>query len=252
MADSKDNKDFFTNFGFKKVPFKEKAKLVKDVFDGVANNYDLMNDAMSLGIHRLWKKEFVKIIMQSNPKTLLDVGGGTADISLEFIEHGGKKAYVVDINENMLLKGKDKSLNKGYVSSLDFICANAEELPFKDSSMDAYATAFCIRNVSDIPKALAEAYRVLKPNTKFFCLEFSHVENQHIAKAYDLWSFKAIPQIGRHIAKNEDAYQYLVESIRNFPSQEEFANMIRNAGFKSVGYKNLSFGIACIHYAEKI
>ncbi|MDR0483881.1 MAG: bifunctional demethylmenaquinone methyltransferase/2-methoxy-6-polyprenyl-1,4-benzoquinol methylase UbiE [Alphaproteobacteria bacterium] len=247
-----DNKDFFTNFGFKKVPFKEKAKLVKDVFDGVATNYDIMNDAMSLGIHRLWKKEIIKMITATNTKTLLDVGGGTADISLEFIEHGGELAYVVDINDNMLQVGQDKALNRGYVSSLEFICSNAEELPFKDNSMDCYTTSFCIRNVSDIQKALNEAYRVLKPGSKFFCLEFSKVENQHIAKAYDIWSFKAIPKIGEHIAKNKDAYQYLVESIRKFPPQEEFASMIRKAGFKEVGYKNLNFGIACIHYAEKI
>lgn len=248
----KENRDFFTNFGFKKVPFKEKSKLVKDVFDGVASNYDLMNDAMSLGVHRLWKKELIKMINPKQAKTLLDVGGGTADISLDFIKQGGEKAYVVDINHNMLKVGKEKSLNNGYISSLDFICANAEELPFVDETMDCYNTSFCIRNVTNIQKALDEAYRVLKPGAKFFCLEFSKVDNELISKAYDIWSFKAIPKIGEHIAKNKEAYQYLVESIRKFPSQEEFANMIRESGFKSVGYKNLSFGISCIHFAEKI
>ncbi len=248
----KNKEDFFTNFGFKKVPFKEKSKLVKDIFDGVASNYDFMNDAMSLGIHRLWKKELIKMINPQQVKTLLDVGGGTADISLDFINHGGEKAYVVDINHNMLKVGKEKSFNQGYISSLDFVCANAEELPFKDNSMNCYNTSFCIRNVTDIQKVLNEAYRVLKPGAKFFCLEFSKVENDIVSKVYDLWSFKAIPKIGEYIAKNKDAYQYLVESIRNFPPQEEFATMIRKAGFNLVGYKNLSFGISCIHYAEKI
>lgn len=252
MVNMKNNKDFFTNFGFKKVPFAEKSKLVKDVFDGVASQYDLMNDAMSLGIHRLWKKDLLKMINPSSVETLIDVGGGTADISLDFIKKGGKKAYVVDINHNMLKVGKEKAFNHGYVSSLDFICANAEELPFKDNSMDCYNTSFCIRNVTDIQKALDEAYRVLKKGSKFFCLEFSHVENHFVSKAYDLWSFKAIPKIGECVANNKDAYQYLVESIRNFPPQEEFASMIRKSGFKSVSYKNLNFGIACIHYAEKI
>ena len=240
-----------THFGFKNVDIAEKVKLVKNVFDSVSGKYDLMNDLMSGGTHRLWKKEFVKMLEPNCNKTLLDVGGGTADIAIDFLNHGGKKAIVLDINTNMLDYGKEKSLNHGYVSSIDFICANAEKLPIKDNIIDCYSTAFCLRNVTNIEKALAEAYRVLKVGSKFFCLEFSKVDNEVIAKLYDAWSFKVIPKIGKYVAKNEDAYTYLVESIRKFPKQEEFATLIKQAGFKNVGYKNLSVGIACIHYGEK-
>ena len=246
-----ENNNKFTNFGFKKVNWKDKSNLVKGVFDSVASKYDVMNDAMSLGIHRLWKKEFIKLITQTNSQTLLDVGGGTADIGINFIKNGGTKAFILDINYNMLEVGKDKSLNNGYVSSLDFICANAEHLPIKDSSIDCYATAFCFRNVTDLPLALKEAYRVLKHGSKFFCLEFSSVDNLILSKAYDFWSFNVIPKIGNVIANNSDAYEYLVQSIRKFPNQKEYASMIEQAGFQNVGFTNLTGGIATIHYGEK-
>ncbi len=245
------DKNFFTNFGFRKVPFNDKANLVREVFDDVAKNYDIMNDFMSLGIHRIWKKEFVKMLTDVSLDTLLDVGGGTGDISLEFMKNGGRGAYVVDINPKMLSQGRAKAINNGYLTSLEFLCANAEALPFKSNSIDCYSTAFCIRNVTDINSALAEAYRVLKSGSKFFCLEFSKVDNPLLAQVYDFWSFKIIPNMGQCIAKNKNAYAYLVESIRQFPAQEDFANMIREVGFKNVGYKNLTFGVASIHYGEK-
>jgi demethylmenaquinone methyltransferase/2-methoxy-6-polyprenyl-1,4-benzoquinol methylase len=248
-------KEQFTHFGFKKVDWFEKTSLVKDVFDSVASKYDIMNDLMSFGIHRKWKYDFLQYILENNPKTLLDVGGGTADIAISFInagkEYEKKKCYVVDINHKMLAKGLEKSINAGILSSLDFICANAEELPFKDNSMDCYASAFCLRNVTDLPRALQEAYRVLKPGGKFFCLEFSKVNNPYLSKVYDAWSFLVIPKMGQFITGNAKAYEYLVQSIRKFPDQEEYLKIIKDAGFKSVGYNNKTFGVATIHYGEK-
>ena len=247
---SKDN-NFFTHFGFKNVKMSEKAKLVKDVFDSVSSKYDIMNDIMSMGVHRIWKHELISMLNPSQTHTLLDVGGGTADIPLSFLRKGGTKCIVVDINYEMLKEGLKKALNHGYTSSIDFITADAEHLPFKNEITPCYSISFCIRNVTNINNALLEAYRVLEKGGKFFCLEFSTVNNPILSKAYDVWSFKVIPHIGKYIAKNQEAYEYLVESIRKFPPQEEFANMIRNAGFKNVGFKNLSGGIATIHYGEK-
>ncbi|MFL1780658.1 Bifunctional demethylmenaquinone methyltransferase/2-methoxy-6-polyprenyl-1,4-benzoquinol methylase UbiE [Candidatus Hepatincolaceae symbiont of Richtersius coronifer] len=247
-----DNKDFFTNFGFKKVNLQDKVEMVKGVFDGVASKYDLMNDLMSLGLHRIWKQRFINLINPQKDKTLIDIGGGTADIALNFVKLGGNQAYVLDINYKMLQIGREKALNSGYEQKLYFIQGDAEALPFKDNSVNICSTAFCIRNVTNINKALEEMYRVLKPGGSFFCLEFSKVNNQSLANLYDMWSFHAIPRIGKLVAKNEEAYQYLVESIRMFPSQEEFAQMIRNVGFKQVAYDNINFGVACIHYGRKI
>ncbi len=243
---------FFTDFGFKKILSEKKASLVKDVFDSVASKYDLMNDLMSLGIHRLWKKELITMLNPKQTKFLLDVGGGTADIGLAFLKNGGEKATVLDINEKMLEYGKEKALNEGYVSSIEFIHANAEKLPLDDDSFPCYSTSFCIRNVTDINQALKEAYRVLQPGGKFYCLEFSKVNQEVLAYIYKKWSFNVIPQLGKHIAKDEDSYKYLVESIEKFPSQEIFAEMIRDAGFRNVGYKNLSSGIVAIHFGSKI
>lgn len=242
---------FFTNFGFKRVRASEKVRLVRDVFDNVASKYDLMNDLMSLGIHRLWKRELLKMLRPKETKTLLDVGSGTADVALDYIEKGGEKAYVLDINFKMLQEGLNKSFNTGKTSKLAFINADAEELPFKDNTFPAYSIAFCIRNVTNIDKVLQEAYRVLQPGGKFLCLEFSRVDNEILSLIYDQWSFKVIPKLGKYVVGDEDSYKYLVESIRKFPKQDVFAEMIKVAGFNNVGYKSLTSGIVAIHYGEK-
>jgi demethylmenaquinone methyltransferase/2-methoxy-6-polyprenyl-1,4-benzoquinol methylase len=242
--------DIFTNFGFKKVKISEKVELVKNVFDNVASSYDLMNDLMSLGTHRLWKKDLVNMIDPQSTDVILDVGGGTGDISIALAEKA-QKVYCLDINENMLAIGKEKALNNGYVSSIEFICADAQNTPIATSSIDKYTTSFCIRNVADINLALADSYRVLKKGGKFYCLEFSKVNNEILNKLYKIWSFKVIPNIGKYVAKDKDSYQYLVESIEKFPTQEQFKTMIENAGYKNVGYKNIFDGIASIHYGEK-
>ena len=242
--------NFFTNFGFKKIKINEKVKLVKEVFDSVANHYDLMNDLMSLGSHRLWKNYFINLINPQADDVIGDIGGGTGDISIGLAKKCSK-IYCIDINENMLSIGKSKALDHGYTSSINFIQGDAQELPLEDSFLTKYAISFCIRNVTDINKALQESYRVLKPNGKFFCLEFSHVQNELLSSLYEFWSFHIIPQIGKYVANNQDAYQYLVESIKKFPPQDEFKAMIENAGFKNVKYKNILNGIATIHYGEK-
>lgn len=242
--------DIFTNFGFKKVKISEKVALVKNVFDNVASSYDLMNDLMSIGTHRLWKKDLVNMIDPQKEDVILDVGGGTGDISIALAEKA-KKVYCLDINEKMLAVGKEKALNNGYVSSIEFICADAQNTPIATASIDKYTTSFCIRNVADINLALNDSYRVLKKGGKFYCLEFSKVNNELLNKLYKIWSFKVIPNIGKYVAKDKDSYQYLVESIEKFPNQEDFKAMIENAGYKNVGYKNIFDGIASIHYGEK-
>ncbi len=238
------------NFNHKIFDKQFKQEKVKEVFDGVASKYDIMNDLMSLGIHRKWKKQLINEITSRSLGKLIDVGAGTGDISISYLKKGGAKAFAVDINENMLKEGKENALNKGIVENIEFYTASAEELPFEDNTFDAYVTSFCIRNVTNMDKAIREAFRVLKPNGYFYCLEFSHV-NALLAKPYDFWSFNVIPTIGDKVAKNKEAYEYLVESIRRFPKQDDFAKMIENEGFEDVSYKNLSFGIACIHKARK-
>ncbi len=228
-----------------------KQEKVKDVFDSVASKYDIMNDLMSVGIHRKWKKQLIDQITKRSLGNLIDVGAGTCDISINYLKKGGKHAFAIDINESMLNEGKNNALDKGLVDNIDFKVASAEELPFEDNTFDAYVTSFCIRNVTNMENAIKEAFRVLKPNGYFYCLEFSHI-NPLLAKPYDLWSYKVIPEIGEKITKNREAYEYLVESIRRFPKQDDFVKMIENQGFVDVSYNNLSFGIACIHKARKI
>lgn len=241
------------DFGFKKVFAKDKSKLVGEVFDNVSNVYDIMNDVMSLGIHRLWKKEFCDSIIKNSPSYLLDVGGGTGDITFRCIKKQPEmKVMSLDINKNMLYKGRERSFDNGCFNKVQWVVANAENLPLKDNQFDAYSIAFCIRNVTDIDKALKEAHRVLRRGGKFYCLEFSKVNNEMLSKLYKLWSFNVIPKLGGMIAKNKSAYEYLVESIQKFPAPTEFSNMIEQAGFKHVEYKPLSFGVACIHTATKL
>jgi demethylmenaquinone methyltransferase/2-methoxy-6-polyprenyl-1,4-benzoquinol methylase len=236
-----------THFGFRSVAVGEKAKLVREVFDSVAGRYDLMNDLMSAGIHRLWKAAFLDWLRPRADMTLLDVGGGTGDIAFGFKKRGGGRAMVCDINREMLAVGRDRGIDRNYIGGLAWICGDAQSLPVADRSVDAYTIAFCLRNVTDIDRALVEAYRVLKPGGRFMCLEFSQVVVPLLKQAYDTYSFHVLPAIGEMVTGNRDAYQYLVESIRRFPPQEELAAKVVAAGFGQVQVRNLSGGIAAIH-----
>lgn len=244
------------NFGFEKVTSSEKRTLVDAVFSGVADKYDLMNDLMSLGIHRLWKDEFCKMIPNLN-STILDMAGGTGDISFRLFERAKSQnktpdITISDINYDMLKLCKDKAINKNILNHFNMVVADAEKLPFPDNSFDYYVIAFGIRNMLSLENTLAESYRVLKPTGKFLCLEFSKVQNNALKSFYNFYSFNLIPKIGEYIAKNQDAYKYLAESISLFPDQENFKTTIQKAGFSDVKYKNLTFGIAAIHYGYKI
>src|SRR5690606_28093190 len=240
-----------TSYGFRSVGANEKQPLVNEVFHKVANRYDLMNDLMSGGLHRLWKDALVAAL--NPPKRdgwhVLDVAGGTGDIAFRIMDasHGHAQATVLDINGSMLAVGRERAEKKGYAEKVDFVEANAEELPFADETFDAYTIAFGIRNVPRIEVALAEAYRVLKPGGRLRCLEFSQVDMPLLARASGAWSFNAIPRIGKFVAGESEPYSYLVESIRKFPNQEDFAAMIRRAGFDRVTYRNYSGGIAALH-----
>ncbi len=241
-----------THFGFRDVPVDEKAALVRDVFESVAENYDLMNDLMSMGVHRAWKSAFINRLNPRPGMRLLDVGGGTGDIAFAFLARGGTAATVCDINAEMLEVGRRRAIDRGILENLEWSCGDAENLPIANASVDAYTTAFCIRNVTDIPAALSEARRVLKPGGRFLCLEFSHVVLPVLDKLYDAYSFSVLPALGQMIAGNRKAYQYLAESIRKFPAQDRFADMITGAGLGQVSYQNLSGGIAAIHSAWRI
>ncbi len=241
-----------THFGFETVAEAEKAGLVRGVFDSVAPKYDLMNDLMSLGIHRVWKAAFLDWLRPQPDMRLIDVGGGTGDIAFGFLDRGGQDATVVDINAEMLSVGRDRAIDRGILEGVTWLNGDAENLPLPDATFDAYTIAFCIRNVTHIEAALADARRVLKPGGRFMCLEFSHVALPWLEKVYDTYSFKVLPEIGAKIAGDREAYQYLAESIRRFPPQDTFADMIRNAGFGQVSYDNLSGGIAAIHSAWRI
>jgi demethylmenaquinone methyltransferase/2-methoxy-6-polyprenyl-1,4-benzoquinol methylase len=245
-----------TSFGFRPVADGEKQGLVDTVFHRVAERYDLMNDLMSGGLHRLWKDGMVAWL--NPPKRpgwkALDVAGGTGDVAFRIVEASNRAAHVtvLDINGSMLAVGQDRATRHHVTESVDFIEANAEELPFADNSFDAYTIAFGIRNVPRIDAALAEAYRVLKPGGRFLCLEFSEVEMPLLDRAYEAWSFNAIPRIGGIVAGDPDSYRYLVESIRKFPNQANFAAMIRAAGFERVTWRNYSGGIAALHSGWKL
>ncbi len=245
-------------FGDKEVSAEEKTEGVIGVFDSVADQYDLMNDFMSGGIHRLWKDRLIRMIrpramIGDRPIHYLDVAGGTGDIAFRIRNKVGNKAKITlcDLNDNMLSVGRDRAYNKGWLNDFDWVTGNAESLPLQDNSVDVYTIAFGLRNVTHIDTALAEAYRVLRPGGRFFCLEFSQVRPAPLAKAYDVYSYNVIPFLGEKVAKDRDSYQYLVESIRKFPSQRKLAKRMENAGFSRVKYSNLSFGIAAIHQGFK-
>jgi len=238
-----------THFGFRSVGADEKAGLVRGVFDSVAFRYDLMNDLMSGGVHRVWKSAMIDWLKPRPEMRLLDVGGGTGDIAFRFLDHGGGPVTVVDINQEMLEVGRKRALDAGRAHDVRWLCADAERLPIADCSVDAYTTAFCIRNVTRIPNALEEARRVLKPGGRFLCLEFSEVVLPILDRVYDAYSFKILPLLGQTVTGDREAYQYLAESIRRFPSQTAFARMIGSAGFNLIKYRNLSGGIAALHSA---
>ncbi|XP_077509030.1 ubiquinone biosynthesis protein COQ3, mitochondrial [Amblyomma americanum] len=258
-----------TSFGYEKVSEDEKAEKVRQVFSRVAEKYDLMNDAMSAGIHRLWKDRLISVLGPLPGMQLIDVAGGTGDISTRFIQavryqelqvNGmdiadsmsveRARAHVVDINREMLEAGKRR--NNLLYPDISWTQGDAEELPFGDNQFDAYTIAFGIRNVTHIDMALSEAYRVLKPGGRFLCLEFSRVENPLLRSFYDSYSFQVIPVMGLLLARDWKSYQYLVESIRKFPCQELFKDMIQAAGFKEVTYENLMNGVAAIHSGFKL
>ncbi|TVR98796.1 MAG: class I SAM-dependent methyltransferase [Rhodospirillales bacterium] len=238
-----------THFGFRTVPMTEKAGLVGHVFSTVADRYDLMNDLMSLGIHRAWKAAMLDWLSVRPGMHLVDVGGGTGDIALRFLQRGGGAVAVVDINPAMLAVGRNRALDAGHLGDIDWVCGDAERLPLADASVDAYTTAFCLRNVTRIDAALAEARRVLRPGGRFLCLEFGRVTVTALRRLYDPYSFRVLPALGQLVTGNGDAYRYLAESIRRFPAQQEFARMMADAGLDLVRYRNLSGGIAALHSA---
>ena len=248
------------DFGFQRVAVGDKAALVRDVFSSVAARYDLMNDLMSLGVHRLWKGAMIDQLKPRSGERIVDVAGGTGDIAFRILERrAGVHVTVCDINREMVEIGRDRAIDRGLVSGsvshggcIDWLCGDAEALPFPDSSMDAYTIAFGIRNVTRIDAALSEARRVLKPGGRFLCLEFSHVVVPALAGLYDAYSFQALPAIGALVAGDGDAYRYLAESIRKFPNQKRFDAMITAAGLGRCRYRDLSGGIAALHSAWRI
>jgi demethylmenaquinone methyltransferase/2-methoxy-6-polyprenyl-1,4-benzoquinol methylase len=276
-----------THFGYRTVRAAEKAGMVRGVFDSVASRYDLMNDLMSGGIHRLWKDSFVAQVAPRPGMTCLDVGGGTGDIAFRLLDRmtrraeqrarqrarmvgddidaaaaedalalappaGGGRVIVCDINANMISVGRDRALDRGLVEGLDWMVGDAETLPIDDASVDVYTIAFCLRNVTRIDNALPEARRVLKPGGRFFCLEFSKVVLPGLDRLYDAYSFSVLPNLGQMVAGDRGSYEYLAESIRRFPSQGELCQRMRSAGLHRVRYRNLSAGIAAIHSGVRL
>lgn len=240
------------DFGFRTVGRAEKSGLVRDVFDSVASRYDVMNDLMSGGVHRLWKAAMIDWIAPQPGQTLVDLAGGTGDISLRFLRAGGGDAVVADINESMLAAGRQRREFGKYSDRIRWCVGNAEALPFTEASADIVTIAFGLRNVTDRDAAIAEAHRVLKPGGRFLCLEFSQVTSAMLARAYDAWSFNVLPRLGQLVAGDADSYRYLVESIRTFPPPEVLADMFAGAGFAQVRVRRMSAGIACIHSGWKL
>lgn len=248
-----DNTEKTTHFGFETVPEGEKAGRVQGVFTNVASKYDIMNDVMSVGIHRVWKDAMMDWLAPRAGQRLLDVAGGTGDISFKFLGRAGSgHATVLDITESMLVEGRQRAEANDMATQLDWAVGDAMALPFKDNTFDVYTISFGIRNVTRPQEALNEAYRVLKPGGRLMVLEFSQLPNPMMQKAYDLYSFNVIPRMGKLIANDADSYQYLVESIRQFPDQETFLSMVKTAGFENASYRNLSLGIAALHSGWKI
>jgi demethylmenaquinone methyltransferase/2-methoxy-6-polyprenyl-1,4-benzoquinol methylase len=242
-----------TDFGFEQVPKGEKARLVHDVFTRVASRYDLMNDLMSAGVHRLWKDAMMDWLTPRGGQKLLDVAGGTGDVAFRFLNRAPlAKATVLDMTESMLIEGQRRAEAAALSDRLDWVVGDATALPFADNSFDVYTISFGIRNVNGIASALREAYRVLRPGGRLMVLEFNRIPNDLLQWAYDKYSFGVIPAMGQIVTGDRKSYQYLVESIRMFPDQETFASMIRAAGFAQVKYRNLTLGVAALHSGWKI
>ena len=237
-----------SNFGYSKVITKEKTKLVQKVFSDVANNYDLMNDVMSFGAHRLWKKSFIDIVNPCEGDKIIDVGSGSGDLVLEILKRDlNLKIDMIDLNKEMLLEGKKRIKN----NNVKFFQQNAEKLSFLDNIYDKYLISFCLRNVTDIDQSFKEAFRILKPGGQYYCLEFSRPNSFVLANIYSYYKSNIIPTFGKIFSNNRDAYNYLNESIDLFPTQDELKKRIESAGFKSVKYTNLFDGIVSIHTGYK-
>jgi demethylmenaquinone methyltransferase/2-methoxy-6-polyprenyl-1,4-benzoquinol methylase len=248
--------DAEADFGYRRVAEAEKAPLVRAVFDSVAPRYDLMNDLMSGGIHRRWKDELVAWLAPRPGQILLDVAGGTGDIASRALrrldpERGGG-AIVCDVNEQMLDIGRARAIDDGILAGIEWVCGDAEALPIADRSVDLYTIGFGLRNVTRIERALAEARRVLKPGGRFLCLEFAPAVAPWLAPAYDLYSFRILPLIGRIVTGDRDAYTYLVESIRRFPPQAALCDLIEAAGLERARFRNLTGGVAALHSAWRL
>ena len=243
------NEEKTTHFGYREVAVGDKAGMVREVFDSVAGNYDLMNDLMSLGVHRLWKRDFSANSGIGPGHQVLDLAGGTGDIAALLSRKVGANGCVVlsDINEAMLSVGRRRLEDEGIVGNIRYAIANAEQLPFESGEFDAVTIAFGLRNVTDKDAALREMFRVLRPGGKALILEFSRVQPEPLKAIYDVWSFGALPILGKLIAGDEDSYRYLAESIRKHPPQEELAQMMEDAGFDKVHFRNLTGGIVAIH-----
>ncbi len=241
------------DFGFSDVPIEEKVKKVKGVFDSVASNYDIMNDVMSLGVHRIWKRHTIELSGIRPGHVVLDLAGGTGDLTKAFAKRVGKTGRVVlaDINESMVRVGRDRLINEGIVGNVDYTIANAEALAFPDNTFDLATIAFGLRNVTNKDKALEELYRVLKPGGQLMILEFSKVTQPLFAKFYDFYSFNILPKMGKLIANDEASYQYLAESIRMHPDQDTLKQMMLTAGFDKAEYLNMSEGIVALHRGWK-
>ncbi len=238
-----------THFGYQDVPWDEKARKVRGVFDSVASNYDLMNDLMSGGVHRLWKRFTLSLTGLRTGQRALDVAGGTGDITLGMSKQVGDSGLVVltDINAEMLNVGRDRLLDKGVTRNVEYAQANAEKLPFADASFDCVTIAFGLRNVTDKPAALASMRRVLKPGGQLIVLEFSKPTTAPMRAMYDAYSFRVLPMLGKFVAKDADSYRYLAESIRVHPDQETLLGMLQDAGLEGCRYHNLTGGVVAVH-----
>ncbi len=242
-----------THFGFQTVPESQKAGRVQGVFNSVASKYDIMNDVMSVGIHRIWKDAMMDWLAPRPGQKLLDVAGGTGDISFRFLKRAGYgEATVLDLTEPMLVEGRKRAEADAMADQLSWVVGDAMALPFEDNSFDVYTISFGIRNVTRPLDALKEAYRVLRPGGRLMVLEFSQIPNPSMQWAYDQYSFNVIPTMGKIIANDRDSYQYLVESIRRFPDQDTFLAMLREAGFENAKYRNLTMGVAALHSGWKL
>ncbi|MBU2572119.1 MAG: bifunctional demethylmenaquinone methyltransferase/2-methoxy-6-polyprenyl-1,4-benzoquinol methylase UbiE [Gammaproteobacteria bacterium] len=243
-----------THFGFKQVAKEEKVQMVRSVFDSVAGKYDIMNDLMSFGIHRIWKRIAVQLSNVRSGESVLDLAGGTGDLTMLFEKRVGKKGQVVlaDINAEMLRNGRDRLIDHGIIGNIRFAQVNAECLPFEDNSFDCVCIGFGLRNVTDKDAALRSMFRVLKPGGRVIVLEFSRPTDKLTEKVYDFYSFNLMPKIGKFVAKDEESYRYLAESIRMHPKQDDLKKMMENAGLERCEYFNLTQGIVAVHRGYKI